>query len=77
MSRTNQILLAFIFGQALQLVLHGLGDKLVTVNPLLACLVVGLLVTAALYLGSLLANHEQDETNMTIEEVFGDEAETD
>lgn len=77
MTRTYQILLAFLLGQVLQVVLHGFVDKLVATNPLIVCIVVGLLVTSAFYIGVLLANREQDETNMTIEEVFGDEAETD
>lgn len=77
MSRTNQILLAFVLGQVLQVVLHGLGEKLVSANPLLVCIIVGLLVTAAFYVGVLLANREQNDTNLPLEEVFGDEVKTD
>lgn len=77
MSHTNQILLAFVLGQVLQVVLHGLGEKLVSANPLLVCIIVGLLVTTAFYIGVLLANREQSGMNFPLEEVFGDEVKTD
>lgn len=77
MTRTYQILLAFLLGQVLQVVLHGFVDKLVSTNPLVVCIVVGLLVTSAFYVGILLANREQDETDAAVREVFADEIEAD
>lgn len=73
MNRTKQLLIAFILGQVLQLAIHWLGELLVSGSVLLVCAVVGVLVGAAFYVGVLLANHEQNTTNLSLEEVFGDE----
>lgn len=77
MNRIHQILIAFILGQALQLALHCLGNKIASTNPLLICIVVGILVAIAFYIGVSLATREQNVTNLPLEEVFGDEIKTD
>lgn len=77
MNRTTQILLAFVLGQVLQLILQALSSKLVSANPLVVCIIIGVLVTLAFCVGITLANREQEETNTAIKEVFGDEVKID
>lgn len=73
MNRTKQLLIAFILGQALQLAIHWLGELVVSGRVLLVCAIVGALVSVAFYVGILLANHEQNTANLSLEEVFSDE----
>ena len=76
MNRVYQVFWVFLAGQSFQLLLRAFVDQLGTRKPLLVCIVIGTMFSAAFFAGIQLTNREIEVTNRAVNEVFRDEIKT-
>ena len=76
MKNTICILAAFIVGQAIQIGAQAFGYAIAISKPLLLCIGLGVVVTAAVCAGIALAEHTRADVYADLPEVFGDEDQT-